>query len=76
MCGGIPFRNGVGGEDPPEVVGLEVERLPAVPVMPDAASASWMRSRIPSAVMGRFSRPMARWNSSGIGGFQVHSCES
>ena len=42
-------------------------------ISPVRASASLMSVRMPLIGMGRVSRPTVRWNSSGIGGFQIFS---
>lgn len=53
--------------------GQNASGLPSVPVMPEAARAPLRRPRIPSERIGRFSRAMTRWNSSGAGGCQMRS---
>ncbi len=53
--------------------GLKMRGLPSVPVMPAPASALVSRSRMLPMAMGRSSRPAGRWNSRGMGGFQVRS---
>jgi hypothetical protein len=73
MWGGMPLRMASVVKTLRKSCGQKVRGLPSVPVMPEAARAPARRLRIPSAGMGRFSRPMRRWNSSGIGGFQVRS---
>ena len=76
MCGGMPLRMASVVKTLRKSWGQKVRGLPSVPVMPEAASAPRRRWRIPSAEMGRFSRPTTRWNSRGMGGFQVRSCGS
>jgi hypothetical protein len=56
--------------------GQNVSGLPSVPVMPDAARVLLRRPRIPAVGIGRFSRAMTRWNSSGAGGCQMRSLVS
>jgi hypothetical protein len=63
----------VGGEYPAEVVGWKLSGLPSVPVMPEGASAPRTRLRMPPAAIGWLSRPLSRWNSRGIDGFQARS---
>ena len=71
MCGGIPFMIASVMKILRKSWGVKCSGLPSVPVIPAPASAPVRRSRMPSAAIGRFSRPTRRWNSSGIGGFQV-----
>ena len=53
--------------------GEKISGSPVASVSPLAASASMSSLRIALGVKGRCSLPMARWNSSGIGGFQTRS---
>jgi hypothetical protein len=53
--------------------GLKMRGLPSVPVMPAPASQVVRRSRMLPMGMGRFYRPVGRWNSRGMGGFLVRS---
>ena len=76
MCGGIPFMIASVAKILRKSCGAKSSGFPSVPVIPAAASAPASRSRMPEIGIGRFSRPTRRWNSSGIGGFQVFSCWS
>lgn len=51
--------------------GESMSGSPLVLVRPIAASVLMSSLRIAMRVNGRFSLPMERWNSSGIGGFQT-----
>ena len=55
--------------------GEKISGSPVASVSPLAASASMSSLRIALGVKCRFSLPMARWNSSGIGGFQTRSSD-
>src|SRR6266545_3963076 len=61
----VPERDPPALEVAEELVPLGVGRRPVFFAGPELAAGT-----------GRFSSPMTRWNSSGIGGFQVHSCGS
>ena len=68
-----PVHDRVGDEDPAKIMGGEDQRLAVVAADAGAASARWRISRSAPSLMGRCSPEMARWNSSGRGGFQVFS---
>ena len=53
--------------------GENMSGSPAASVRPVAASALMSSVRIALGVNARFSLPMDRWNSSGMGGFQTRS---
>ena len=53
--------------------GENMSGSPLASVRPVVASALMSSLRIAVGVNGRFSLPMERWNSSGIGGFQTLS---
>lgn len=68
-----PVHDGVGGEDSAEVVGHEVERLARVVGDPSVGEGVTNEVADAGDGIGRFSSATVRWNSSGIGGFQVFS---
>jgi len=79
-------QDGVGDEDPPEVVRGEPQWLTAefvrlwsacsVSAGEVSGSDSQIQSRIVPEGIARLSMPNLRWNSSGMGGFQTRSCGS
>ena len=77
MCGGSPFRIGVGDEHPSEVVRGVVQRAAvAGSVSPVRARAAASMLRMVAAGIARFSAPTRRWNSTGAGGSQTRSWSS
>ncbi len=73
MWGGMPLRMASVVKILRKSWGLKMSGLPSVPVIPAVVSAVVRRSRMLPMGMGRFSRPVGRWNSRGMGGFQVRS---
>ncbi len=76
IWGGMPLRMASVVKILLKSWGRKSRGLPSVPVMPEEASAPRMRSRMPPAAIGCLCRPLSRWNSRGIGGFQVRSLMS
>ena len=73
MCGGSPLMIASVTKILLKSWGEKISGSPVASVSPLAASASMSSLRIALGVKGRCSLPMARWNSSGIGGFQTRS---
>lgn len=69
-------HDGIGHEDPAEVVRGEDEQFSAGIGQAVAASALTRSLRSAVGVKARCSVPISRWNSSGIGGFQTRSWTS
>ena len=72
-----PVDDGLGGEDPAEIVRGEVQWFAVGAGEPGAGECTV--DQVADARDGDgpvFSRAIIRWNSSGIGGFQVHLCAS
>ena len=66
-------HDGIGDEQPPEIVGSEPRGAPAASVSPLLARTSLSRRRMTPALSGRSSSRQCHWNSSGIGGFHTFS---
>jgi hypothetical protein len=68
-------KQGSARQQPGSIQGLSrsLRYAPMNPHEPECLHSPLRRPRIPAAGTSRFSRAMTRWNSSGIGGCQVHS---
>ena len=73
MWGGIPFMMTSVVKIRRKSWGAKSRGLPAASVSPARVIALLRRVRMPAMGMGRLSRPMVRWNSRGMGGFQTFS---
>ena len=73
MCGGRPFMMASVTKILRKSWGWKVSGAPPASVRPVAASALMSSLRIAVGVKARRSLPMPRWNSTGIGGFQILS---
>ena len=73
MCGGRPLMMASVTKILRKSCGENSRGSPAASVRPVAASALMSSLRIAVGVNARFSLPIPRWNSSGIGGCQTLS---
>jgi hypothetical protein len=73
---GHPVHDGVGDEEPAQVVRAEDQGLAAGVGDSGVAEGIFDMSRMAASVIGRFSTRRRRWNNSGAGGFQMRSCRS